>query len=157
MRYPVQAGDPEVAPFSGQYASVLNVSGLEQVIEAIGRCREAAASERVASYRAERAADAKTTTLMPVLIQRMLQPDASGVAFTANPVTGDRGEVVISAVRGFGARLVSGAARADEWMVSKGRARQVRSAGGGISGAPAIGVAGLARRSPGAVRRPEAG
>src|SRR5258708_378773 len=39
---------------------------------------------------------------MAVLVQRMVMADAAGVAFTANPITGDRAETVISAVQGSG-------------------------------------------------------
>jgi pyruvate,water dikinase len=53
---------------------------------------------------------------MAVLVQCMIVADAAGVTFTANPVTGDRAETVISAVQGSGERLVSGQATADEWI-----------------------------------------
>lgn len=42
-----------------------------------------------------------------MLVQRLVAADAAGVAFTANPVTGDQ-EILVSAVRGVGDRLVSG-------------------------------------------------
>ena len=42
---------------------------------------------------------------MAVLIQRLVDADAAGVAFTANPITGDRDQVIVSAVRGMGERL----------------------------------------------------
>ena len=54
---------------------------------------------------------------MAVLIQRVIDADAAGVAFTANPTTGDRDQVIVSAVRGMGERLVSGEAMPDEWTV----------------------------------------
>ena len=71
-------------------------------------------SELAAAYRASREQPAAA---MAVLIQRLVHADAAGVAFTANPITGDRTEVVISAVRGLGERLVSGQASPDEWSV----------------------------------------
>jgi len=59
---------------------------------------------------------------MAILIQTLVPADAAGVAFTANPVTGDHDETAISAVRGLGERLVSGGATADEWVVRDGHA-----------------------------------
>ena len=53
-----------------------------------------------------------------VLVQRMLAPEAAGVAFTADPVTGRRDEIVITAARGLGERVVSGEAVGDEWVVA---------------------------------------
>jgi pyruvate,water dikinase len=47
----------------------------------------------------------------------MAPAEAAGVAFSLNPVTGDTGEIVVSAVRGLGDRLMSGEATADEWVV----------------------------------------
>ena len=54
---------------------------------------------------------------MAVIVQRMVSAEAAGVAFTANPVTGDGHETIINAVRGLGERLVSGQASPDEWVV----------------------------------------
>src|SRR5262249_21399892 len=53
-----------------------------------------------------------------VLIQPMVPADAAGVAFSANPVTGARDQVVINAVQGQGERLVSGSASPDQWLIS---------------------------------------
>ena len=69
---------------------------------------------RAAAYRAgQHQAEAN----MAVLVQRLIQADAAGVAFTTNPLTGNREEMVVSAVRGLGERLVSGQASPDEWIV----------------------------------------
>ena len=54
-----------------------------------------------------------------VLIQRMVDADVAGVAFSANPVTGDRDEVVINAVRGLGDKLMSGEVSGDEWTARR--------------------------------------
>jgi rifampicin phosphotransferase len=54
-----------------------------------------------------------------VLVQRMAEARVSGVAFSADPVSGRRGVAVVSAVRGLGTALVSGAADADAWQVDR--------------------------------------
>jgi len=50
----------------------------------------------------------------------MITPDVSGVAFSANPVSGDNDQTVISALWGTGSALVSGDADADTWTLKQG-------------------------------------
>lgn len=102
------------ASFAGQYATVLDVRGVHALADAVRLCWASAFNERVAAYRASREL---SPAAMAVLVQQLVPAHAAGVAFTANPVTGDRTEVVISAVRGLGERLVSGQASPDEWSV----------------------------------------
>ena len=83
---------------------------------------------------------------MAVLVQHLIPADAAGVAFTANPVTGGRGEVLVSAVRGLGDRLVSGEATPDEWTVSGDEARCLSAPEGALDVAVAGTVAELAKR-----------
>ncbi|MBK6515337.1 MAG: PEP/pyruvate-binding domain-containing protein [Polyangiaceae bacterium] len=114
------AEDLAGASFAGQYETVLDVEGVAAVEAAIARCVASARSERVREYRQERGIDAAP---MAVLVQRMVKARAAGVAFTAHPVTGERGVTVVSAVRGLGEALVSGQADAEEWEI---RAEPVR-------------------------------
>src|ERR1700730_10055593 len=109
------AEDLSDASFAGQYESVLGVRGREAVTRAVRRCLESTTSPRTTVYRAAHGQQAPAA--MAVLVQKMVAADAAGVAFTANPVTGDRGETLVSAVRGLGDRLVSGQASPDEWWV----------------------------------------
>ena len=83
---------------------------------------------------------------MAVLIQELVPADAAGVAFTADPVSGDRSETLVSAVRGLGERLVSGEASPDEWVVSGGAATCRRSPEQAIGGDTALEIARLASR-----------
>ena len=153
VRSSALAEDLAEASFAGQYDTILNISGLEQLNQAIAGCRESARNTRVASYRAARAAVAGDQ--IAVLVQRMVPADAAGVAFTANPVTGDRSEVVISAVRGLGEILVSGQAIADEWVVRNRVASHHSSSSEAITAGQAISVAGLARRAAEHFGRPQ--
>ena len=94
------------------------------------------------AYRAEAGAgDAG----MAVLVQDLVAADAAGVAFTANPVTGDA-ETLVSAVRGVGERLVGGEATPDEWVVRGGEAVSVAEPERAIDAEQAARVADLARR-----------
>ena len=105
------AEDRSDASYAGQYDTVLGVTDEAELATAIGRCLASAASDRVRVY-----SGSEEEEPMAVLIQRMVSPDSAGVAFTANPVTGDA-VVLVNAVKGLGDRLVSGEATPDEWMV----------------------------------------
>jgi phosphohistidine swiveling domain-containing protein len=77
----------------------------------------------------------------------MIQASAAGVAFTADPVTGERDVVVVEAVAGLGERLVSGTASPDTWVV-RGAGATRRTAGDEavLDADLALAVAALARR-----------
>lgn len=139
------AEDLADASFAGQYETILDVRGPEALLEAIGRCRDSARNARVQHYRAARAAGANDDR-MAVLVQRMLAPEAAGVAFTADPVTGSRDEVVITAALGLGERVVSGEAVGDEWVVKRGTATPRRSVEHAIDAQQAAAIGALAGR-----------
>jgi len=54
-----------------------------------------------------------------VLLQRMVRPDRAGVAFSADPASGQRGVAVVSAVRGAGPALVDGDVDGDTYRVDR--------------------------------------
>jgi pyruvate,water dikinase len=125
--------------YAGMYESVLNVAADEL----------AAATERVfASADASRAADYQpgASGRMAVIVQRMVAPAAAGVALTADPINGDRHASVVTAVRGIGDRLVSGAALGDEWVVRGTVATPRRQPERAIDRRQAASVASEARR-----------
>lgn len=145
------AEDLAGASFAGQYESVLGVRGLDELVSAISRCRASVSSERVTAYRAEAGTgDAG----MAVLAQDLVDAEAAGVAFTANPVTGDV-ETLVSAVRGIGERLVSGEATPDEWVIRGAEAVSVAEPEGAIDAEHAARVADLARRVEEAFGEPQ--
>jgi rifampicin phosphotransferase len=153
VRSSATAEDLAGASFAGQYETVLDVR-LDELTGAVRRVLDSAASARVAAYRQAHAEAGATTAPAPdpagsgmaVLVQLMVAAEAAGVAFTANPLTGDRDQVVISAVRGLGERLVSGQASGEEWIVRGEQARRTRSAEQAITAGQARQVATLARR-----------
>ncbi len=111
VRSSAVAEDLDDASYAGIYETVLGVGGPDAVLEAVRRCVASSGADRVAAYASGPAGP------MAVLVQRMVDADAAGVAFSADPVTGDRDTVVVSAVRGLGDRLVDGSAVPDEWTV----------------------------------------
>src|SRR5829696_6923560 len=141
------AEDLEGASFAGQYETLLDVR-VDELPAAVGRVFDSASASRVAAYREARAGATGETTApsMAVLVQVMVGADASGVAFTANPVTGERGEVDITAPRGLGERLVSGEAVGDEWVIRGDEASCRRESEGAITAEQVVKIAELARR-----------
>lgn len=103
--------------FAGQLESYLFVPR-EKLLEKIRAVWESGFSERIAAYRRERGLPPATRP-PAVLVQSMIDADAAGVAFGADPVTGRRGVAVISAVWGLGTALVGGDADADLFRVDR--------------------------------------
>lgn len=137
------AEDLPDASFAGQYKTVLEVRGLDELEEAVRGCWASAASTHATAYQESHGMKAIP---MAVLVQSMVNAKAAGVAFSANPVTGDRDEVLISAVRGLGDRLVSGQASPDEWVVAAGDARTMGSPEDAIGAEQAQQIAEMTRR-----------
>jgi rifampicin phosphotransferase len=130
--------------YAGLYTTVLDVTGESRLLEAVRQCWASAFSEPVTSYRTK--SDGQSPRLA-VLVQPMVRATAAGVAFTADPVTGERGVVLVEAVCGLGERLVSGAAAPDEWVVHGDSAyRRATTGEDAIDAAVATAVATLARR-----------
>jgi len=137
------AEDQTFASFAGQYETVLNVRGGEALIAGVQRVFASAFSPRLAVYHAAQGQHMRGR--MAVLVQRQVEASAAGVAFTANPVTGDRSDTVISAVHGCGERLASGQAMPDEWIVHNQEAVCRASREGAIDADQALAVAELGR------------
>jgi rifampicin phosphotransferase len=150
------AEDLEGASFAGQYETFLSVR-LEALPEAVMRVFDSADASRVSAYREAQgeASVGDGRSRMSVLVQAMVDADAAGVAFTANPVTGERREVVVTAVRGLGERLVSGEAVGEEWVVRGDGATLRRGSENVITAEQALEVAGLARRVEGLFGSPQ--
>lgn len=103
--------------FAGQLDSCLSVAPRD-VSAKVAEVWRSGFSERILAYRKQNG-----LPLVPrppaVLVQRMVNAEAAGVAFSADPVTGRRGVAVVSAVFGLGSALVSGEANADTWQVDR--------------------------------------
>ncbi|MCC7174392.1 MAG: hypothetical protein IT159_04275 [Bryobacterales bacterium] len=106
VRSSATSEDLETASFAGQGDTFLDVRGEEELLQAIRRCRESLWTERVAAYRGERA-PSHSEPRMGVVVQSMIPTDLAGVAFSMDPVTGER-TVVIEYTAGSGAGVVSG-------------------------------------------------
>ncbi len=125
--------------FAGMYETELDVAP-DDVAKAVERCLASARAARVTEY--ERTASDR----MAVIVQRMVAPVAAGVVLTADPLTGDRSSIIVTAVRGRGDRLVSGAAAGDEWVVRERQATARRQPESAIEARQALEIASEARR-----------
>ncbi|HYR08215.1 MAG TPA: PEP/pyruvate-binding domain-containing protein, partial [Longimicrobium sp.] len=107
--------DGERSSFAGQFETVLGVSPDEDEIwRAVRRVWASAFSPRAMAYRRQRGEGAGA---MAVVVQSLVEPEAAGVAFSVDPVSGDGATAVVSAVYGLGEGLVSGALDADTYYV----------------------------------------
>ena len=102
--------------FAGQLDTYLFVSK-GHVAGKIVDVWRSAFSERVCAYRANRTLG--NPVAPAVLIQEMIDADASGMAFSSDPVSGAWGRTVVSAVQGLGTALVNGEIDADTWNVDR--------------------------------------
>ncbi|RQV99460.1 MAG: hypothetical protein EH225_11500, partial [Calditrichaeota bacterium] len=106
--------------FAGQLETFLNINTSGELWDAIHRCYAALLNARVQSYMThvtEKGGKKRVSEIsMAVILQRMVNSTASGVAFSANPITGQIC-ILIEAVRGLGDKLVAGTANPDRYMV----------------------------------------
>jgi phosphohistidine swiveling domain-containing protein len=98
--------DGGLGSFAGQFKSFLNLTSFDEVQVAVEACRASVSSPDVVNYCNKLGVDPGELK-MSVIIQRMIQPDLAGVAFTVNPTTGAN-EVVIEACEGLADGLLAG-------------------------------------------------
>ena len=116
VRSSATAEDLPDLSFAGQQDTYLNVVGVDALCAAVIQCWGSLWTARAIGYRARNQVDQEQVALA-VVVQRMVQAEASGVLFTANPLTGRRGETVIDATLGLGEALVSGQVEPDHYVV----------------------------------------
>ncbi|MGW5560558.1 rifamycin-inactivating phosphotransferase [Micromonospora sp. NPDC003944] len=119
VRSSATAEDTPTASFAGQQDTYLNVVGPEAILRHVSRCWASLFTERAVVYRLRNGIDHRTVQ-MAVVVQRMVFPDASGILFTADPVTGNRRVATVDASFGLGEALVSGLVNPDVFTVRDG-------------------------------------
>ncbi|MGI2328939.1 phosphoenolpyruvate synthase [Planococcus sp. YIM B11945] len=120
VRSSATAEDLPGASFAGQHDTYLNIHGQKDLMQHIRKCWASLFSERAIVYRIQNGFDHRKVYLA-VVIQRMVYPEASGILFTADPVTSNRSVVSIDASFGLGEALVAGIVSADNYKVKEGR------------------------------------
>jgi rifampicin phosphotransferase len=106
------------ASSAGLYETFLNLRGADAVLDAVRRCYCSLWAARAVQYRAYKGIDSSAEA-MAVVVLEMAPADVSGVAFTANPLTGSRDEIVINASWGLGEAIVSGRVTPDNYVLRK--------------------------------------
>lgn len=106
VRSSASVEDGRRASFAGQFRSFLNLGSLAEVEAAVGQCRRSVDRPGAVEYARRQGFD-PASIRMDVIVQRMVQPELAGVAFTVNPLTGDD-EVVIEACAGLADGLLAG-------------------------------------------------
>ncbi|WP_430786848.1 phosphoenolpyruvate synthase [Virgibacillus flavescens] len=116
VRSSATAEDLPHASFAGQQDTYLNIIGKEAILRHISKCWASLFTERAVIYRM-RNGFGHHNVYLSVVIQRMIFPQASGILFTADPVTSNRNVLSIDASFGLGEALVSGLVSADCYKV----------------------------------------
>ena len=138
--------------FAGQFESHLEVAP-QDVPGKIAEVRASANSAAILTYCNERGLAAPSAPT--VLVQRMIAPRCAGVAFSADPVSGNRGIAVVSAVPGTGEKLVSGEVDGETWRIDRSHSILNRPENAILSKSDGIAVSTLARRCEAASGRPQ--
>ena len=117
--------DGQKFSFAGQLSSYLYVDNLADVERYLKLCWASGFSERGLAYRKENKIPLRSIRVS-VVLQRMIDPDKSGVLFTCEPIEQQLKEYLISAVYGVGEGLVSGALEADSYWVDSATGKLTR-------------------------------
>jgi phosphoenolpyruvate synthase/pyruvate phosphate dikinase len=119
VRSSATAEDLPTASFAGQQDTYLNIIGSEAVLKHISKCWASLFTDRAVIYRLQNGFDHRKVHLA-VIVQKMIFSRASGILFTADPLTSNRKVLTIDAGYGLGEAMVSGLVNADNYKVSKG-------------------------------------
>ena len=118
VRSSANAEDLPGLSFAGQQETYLNVSGPEALLEAVRNCWASLWTPQAISYRNEMGIESDAVA-MAVVVQIMVPADVAGILFTANPATGERGEMIVNASFGLGEAVVGGQVTPDTFVVDR--------------------------------------
>ncbi|MGG0656922.1 phosphoenolpyruvate synthase [Rummeliibacillus pycnus] len=118
VRSSATAEDLPHASFAGQQDTYLNIIGKEAILQHIRKCWASLFTDRAVIYRIQNGFD-HSQVYLSVIVQRMVFPQASGILFTADPITSNRKLLSIDASFGLGEALVSGLVSADCYKVQE--------------------------------------
>ncbi len=124
VRSSATAEDASNASFAGMHRSFLNVKGTASIASAILSCYASLWTPRALAYRRRmgfKDAEICCAVVLCAMVthERGGEPESAGVAFTCDPVTGQRGLIVINAAQGGCENVVSGAARPEQTVVRR--------------------------------------
>ncbi|MCB2312130.1 phosphoenolpyruvate synthase [Clostridium tagluense] len=120
VRSSATAEDLPLASFAGQQDTYLNIIGKDDILHHVSKCWASLFTDRAVIYRIQNNFDHRRVYLS-VVIQKMVFPVASGIMFTADPISGNRKVTSIDASFGLGEALVSGLVNADIYKAKAGK------------------------------------
>ncbi|MFD2656727.1 phosphoenolpyruvate synthase [Gracilibacillus thailandensis] len=118
VRSSATAEDLPYASFAGQQDTYLNIIGKEAILRHISKCWASLFTDRAVIYRIQNGFN-HNEVYISIIIQRMVFPEASGIVYTADPITSNRKVLSIDASFGLGEALVSGLVSADCYKVQE--------------------------------------
>ncbi|WP_138159135.1 phosphoenolpyruvate synthase [Peptoniphilus catoniae] len=118
VRSSATAEDLPDASFAGQQDTYLHIRGEEKLLEYVRKCFASLWTSRAIYYREKQNFDHFEVSLS-VVVQKMVNSEKSGVMFTANPINGNKDEMMINASWGLGEAVVSGIVTPDEYIIDK--------------------------------------
>ncbi len=118
VRSSATAEDLPEASFAGQQETYLNIRGEEALLDAVKKCWASLWTARAIAYRIKNNIDQNCVALA-VVVQEMVNAEAAGILFTANPINGQRDEIVINAAWGLGEAIVGGLVSPDTIIADK--------------------------------------
>jgi len=126
VRSSATSEDTGATSFAGMHETFTNVHTLDDLLTRVRACWTSAYGQRVIAYRRTQGMTEEPT--IAVVVQRMVDADRSGVAFTADPSTNDRSTIVIDGAFGLGEVVVGGKVEVDTYKLTKQgpRLREVR-------------------------------
>lgn len=120
VRSSANAEDLPGLSFAGQQETFLNVRGADNVVKAVQECWTSLWTARAIAYRHEMGVPQEVVA-MSVVVQQMVPAEAAGILFTANPATGERGEMIINASFGLGEAVVGGQVTPDTYIFDRNK------------------------------------
>ncbi|MFC5476223.1 PEP/pyruvate-binding domain-containing protein [Paraherbaspirillum soli] len=110
--------DSARASFAGIHRSCLNVQGEAAIIQAVQEVWDSLWTPHAVAYR-QRLGIADSEAAMAVLVMPLLPAQASGIAFTCDPISGRDDQLLIHAHWGLGEALVAGQVDGDEYRLQQ--------------------------------------
>ncbi len=118
VRTSATAEDSADASFAGQGDTFLNVIGEVNVVDRVRDCWSSLFTSRSIFYQVKKHYDHfKIGVAVPV--QKLINSEISGIMFTANPVTGNKSEIIVETIWGLGEYIVQGKITPDQYIVDK--------------------------------------
>lgn len=117
VRSSATAEDGSAAAWAGQLDSYLNTTELT-LLENVKKCWASLFTPRAIHYRFDKGFSTSKVSVA-VVVQKMIDSEVAGVAFSVHPVTQDQDQVLIEAGYGLGEAIVSGSISPDNYVVDK--------------------------------------